>query len=69
MPSSSQDKEARGLLLKQASIWVKTVVSSLKVNLALALTCVKCVLLLLTVASHRPPKCGVLSGMKTQLIF
>ena len=68
-PLSSQGKEARGLLLRQASIWVKMVVSSSKVILTLAIMRIKCILVLLTAASHRPPKYGALSGMKTHSMF
>ena len=56
IPSSSQDKWTSGLLLRQASICVKTVVNLLKVSLTLATICFMWVFLLLTAASQRPPK-------------
>ena len=68
-PSSPQGKEPRGLLLRQASIWTSTVVSSSNVSLMLAATQARCVLKLFTAASHKPPKCGACSGMKTQSMF
>ena len=47
-------KEGMTRLLRQASIWHYTVVSSSKLNLALVITLYMCVLKHLTAASHNP---------------
>lgn len=69
IPSSSQGKGAKGLLLRHASTWVRMVVNSSKVNLVLAITHLKWVFILLTAASQRPPKWGAHSGIKFHTIF
>ena len=68
IPLSSHGVETSGLLLRHASTWVRTVVSSSKVNLTLEVICFKCFLRDFTAASQRPSKLGAHSGMKFQVI-
>ena len=56
MPSSSHSADMRGLLLRQASICVSTVVNSSNVSLTPATILFKCSFKLLTAASQGPPK-------------
>ena len=65
MPSSSSGRGTSGLLLRQASIWHKTVESSSKLSFTLPMIRARCFFRLLTAASHNPPKWGALSGIKS----
>ena len=67
-PSSSNGSGTNGRLFMQASIWVSTVAASSKVSLVSPTTRLKCVLNLLTAASHRPPKFGERSGINYHCI-
>ena len=68
-PSSLQwEMTSNGLLLRQASICERTVVSSLKFNWEFPTIWWRWLLTLLTTDSHSPLKCGACSGMKSHWI-
>lgn len=68
-PSSPQDKGTNGLLLRQASIWVKIVANSSNVSLMVATTLFKWVFMLFNAASQRPPKWGACSEINLHSMF
>ena len=69
IPSLSGGRETRGLLLRPDSTWARTVVNSTNVTFTLPTIHLKCVFMLFTAASQRPPKWGVCSGMNFCCIF
>ena len=62
IPSSASGTSVSGLEFKHASIYIRTVVSSSNVSLTSPTIFLK-FFMLLTAASHKPPKCGACSGV------
>ena len=67
-PSSSELSGISGQLLRQASIWERTVLNSSKFKRASPSIFFMWDLTLLTFDSHNPPKCGACSGIKDHSI-
>ncbi len=59
----SSEYGTSGRQFKQASTWVRVVVSSSKVSFVSPTMHLRCFFMLRTAASHKPPKCGERSGM------